>query len=151
MELLDHIKYKRAKLRQKKPIRRDVFNQISHIVRQYGLKESFLGILDKVEDHPGEKNDKIPRIRMKTPIVNPLFSLVAEEEYYLTLAIINKVDNPYLVFAHTPQEILFCKLLYRMNTELSPKKLMRYHFETLFFHEHAKRRRVKQIGNDNNG
>lgn len=151
MELLDHIKYKRAKLRQKKPIRRDVFNQISHIVRQYGLKKSFLGILDKVEDHPAEKNDKIPRIRMKTPLVNPLFSLVAEEEYYLTLSIINNIDNPYLVFAHSPEEILLCKPLYRLNPELGPKKLMRYHFETLFFHECAKQRRVKQIGIDNNG
>ncbi|MEJ2657864.1 MAG: hypothetical protein P8012_11830 [Desulfobacterales bacterium] len=81
----------------------------------------------------------------------PLFSLVSEEEYCLTLSIINKVDNPYLVHAHSPEEILLCKPLYRINPELGPDKLLRYHFETLYLHELAKRNHRKQTGNDKDG
>ncbi|MGA8180461.1 MAG: hypothetical protein WB792_10405 [Desulfobacterales bacterium] len=144
MDLLRHIKNHRAKQRQKKPIKPDVFNQISSIVRQYGLKESFLDIFDAVEDHHlTPKKANIFRIRMKTPVARPLFSLVAEEEYHLSMLIINKVDNPYLIFADSPDEILLCKSLYRLNPALSSEALMRYHFETLFLHECAKRNRKK--------
>jgi hypothetical protein len=143
MNLFTHIKRERKQQRKKRPFKRDVFNQISGIVRQYGLKESFLGIFDTVEDHLTIKNSDSSRIRMKTPLVSPLFSLVTEDEYYITMAIIDKVDNPYLVFAHSPEEILLCRYLYRLNPALSPEKLMRYHFETLFLHERAKLNRMK--------
>ena len=143
MNLLTHIKKERKQQRKKQPVRRNVFNQISNIVRQYGLKESFLGIFENVENHLTAKRLNIRRIRMKMPVGSPLFSLVAEEEYRLTLSIINKVDNPYLVFAHSPEEILFCKPLYRLNPDLSSETLMRYHFETLFLYERAKRNRMK--------
>jgi hypothetical protein len=148
MDLLKHIRHKRAKQKRKKPIRRDVFNQISNIVRQCGLKESFLGVFDNFENHLTAKNLNIPRIRMKTQLVSPLFSLVSEEEYHLSMSIINTVDNAYLLFAHSPEEILLCKPLYRLNPELSSEKLMRYHFETLFFHERVKQNRMKTNQND---
>jgi hypothetical protein len=144
MDLLTHIRDHRTKQRQKKPIKPDVFNQISSIVRQYGLKESFLDIFDTVEDHYlTPKKANIFRIRVKTPVVRPLFSLVAEEEYHLTMSIMNKVDNPYLIFTGSPDEILLCNSLYRLNPALSSETLMRYHFETLFLHECAKRNRKK--------
>jgi hypothetical protein len=143
MDLLERIKNNRAKLRRKKPIRRDLFNQISSIVSQYGLKESFFNSFDTVEDHLTAKKLNVSRIRMKAPMAISLFSLVAEDEYYLTMSIINKVDNPYIVFAHSPEEILLCKSLYRLNPALSSETLMRYHFETLFFHECAKLNRMK--------
>ena len=38
MDLLKDIKQKRNKRRQKQPIRRDVFNQISAVVKKYGLR-----------------------------------------------------------------------------------------------------------------
>ena len=151
MDLLKHIKYKRTKQRQKKPVRRKAFNQISNIVRRCGLKESFLGIFDNFENHLTVNDSNIPRIRMKPPLASPLFSLVAEDEYYLTMSIINKVDNPYLLFAHSPEEILLCKPLYRLNSALSSETLTRYHFETLFLYERAKRNRMKQTGNEKNG
>lgn len=143
MDLLKHIRHQRAKQKQKKPSRRNVFNQISNIVRQCGLKESFLDIFDNFENHLAAKTSDISRIRMKTPLISPLFSLVDEEAYRLTMSIINKVDNPYLVFAHSPEEILLCKPLYHLNPELSPEKLNRYHFETLLSHERIKQNRMK--------
>ena len=143
MDLIGQIKNNRAKQREKKPIKIDVFNQISGIVRQYGLKESFLDSFDTVEDQLAVKNFNLLRIRVKTPVVRPIFSLVSEGEYYLTKSIIHKADTPYLVFAHSPEEILLSKSLYRLNPAINAEKLNRYHFETLFLHECAKRNRMK--------
>ena len=139
MDLLKDIKRKRAKQRQKKPIKRDAFNQIGGLVRQYGLEKSFLDAFDEVEDYLFTKNLKFTRIRLKVPVESPLFSLVTKEEYFLTMSIIKKVDCPYLRFAHSPEEVLLCKPLYRQNPSLAPDKLMRYHFETLLLHERTKR------------
>jgi hypothetical protein len=138
MDLLKDIKRKRAKQRQKKPIKRDAFNQISGMVRQYGLEKSFLDALEKVGDNLVMKNLKFARIRLKVPVESPLFSLVTKEEYVLTMSIIKKVDCPYLRFAHSPEEVLLCKPLYRLKPSLSPERLMRYHFETLLLHERTK-------------
>jgi hypothetical protein len=138
MDLLKNIKRKRAKQRKKQPLKRDVFNQISGLVRLYGLKESFLSILDNVEDHLSRENVRLSRVRLKAPIEIPLFSLATEEEYYLTMSILSRVDNPYLKFAHSPEEILLCGPLYSLNPSLHSEKLMRYHFETLFLHERAR-------------
>ena len=143
MDLLKDIKRKRAKQRQKKPIKRDAYNQISGMVSQYGLEKSFLDALDQVEDYLSTKNLKFARIMLKVPVESPLFSLVTKEEYFLTMSIIKKVDSPYLRFAHSPEEVLLCKPLYRLNPSLTPEKLMRYHFETLYLHERVKVTREK--------
>ena len=137
MDLLKGIKSKRAKQSRKQPIQRDVFNQISGLVRWYGLKENFLDILDKVEDYISKEDMQDTRVRLKTPMERSLFSLVTENEYSLTMSIISKVDNSYLQFAESPEEILLCGPLYGLNPSLSPEKLMRYHFETLLLHERA--------------
>ncbi len=138
MDLLKHIKRKRAKQKRKQPIRRDVFNQICSLVKQYDLKESFLSVLDNVEDDLSGENLKFTRVRLKTPMESSLFSLATKDEYSLTMSIIGKVDNAYLKFANSPEEILLCGPLYRLNPLLTNQKLMRYHFETLLLHERAK-------------
>ncbi len=120
------------------PFRRDVFNQISSLVRQYGLKENFLDLLDKVRDYPSSEKLKLVRVRLKTPMEGSLFSLATKDEYALTMSIVAKINNSYLKFAHSPEEILLCKPLYCLNPSIAPEKLRRYHFETLFLHERAK-------------
>jgi hypothetical protein len=138
MDLLKNIKQKRAKQKQKQPFKRDVFNQINGIVRQYRLTKRFLEDLDTVEDDLSTKNLNLTRIRVKAPLDSPLFSLALKDEYSLTMSIINNVDNPYLKFAHSPEEIIWCKPLYRLNPSMDSEKLMRYHFRTLYLHERAK-------------
>jgi len=147
MDLLENIKRKRAKQRKRQPIRRDVFKQISGLVRWYGLQESFLSNLDNVEDVLTRENLKLARVRLKTVMDSPLFSLATQDEYSLTMAIISKVDNPYLKFVQSPEEILLCDPLYRLNPSLGPEKLMRYHFETLLLHESAKADKKESNGN----
>jgi len=138
MDLLKDIKRKRAENRQKQPIKRDVFNQICSLVKQYDLKESFLSVLDNVEEDLSGENLKFNRVKLKTPMGSSLFSLATKDEYALTMSIIGKVDNAYLKFANSSEEILLCGPLYRLNSTLGPEKLMRYHFETLLLHERAK-------------
>ncbi len=143
MNLLTHFKRQRKQQRKKQLIKRDVFNQISDLVRWYGLKENFLDILDKVEDYLSKEDLQYTRVRLKAPMESPLFSLATKDEYALIMSIIDKVNNSYLKFAHSPEEILVCGPLYRLNPTLGPEKLMRYHFETLFLHERAKANHMK--------
>lgn len=137
MDLLKDIKQKRIKERQKKPFRRSVFNQISGIVRRYGLDEGFLSILDNVDDYLSIENLKSYRIKVKPPKETHLFSLVTKDEYSLTMSIIGKIGNPYLKFAHSPEEIILCGPLYHLKPSMDSDKLMRYHFMTLYLHERA--------------
>lgn len=145
MTFLQHIRNERARQRKKKPLKRDVFNQISSLVRQYGLKENFLDVIDNVEDYPSSEKLKLARVRLKTPMEGSLFSLASKDEYALTMSIIAKINNSYLKFANSPEEILLCGSLYRLNPLLTNQKLMRYHFETLLLHE-----RVKATNNEPN-
>ena len=138
MGLLKDIQRRRAKQRQKIPFKRDVFNQISSLVKRYGLKEKFLDVIDKNEDYPSDENLKLVRVRLKTPLEGSLFSLATRDEYAVTMSIIGKINNSYLKYAHSPEEILLCKPLYGLNPSLVPERLMRYHFETLLLHERTK-------------
>ena len=141
MDLLKDIKQKRAKQRRKQPMGRNAFNHVSGLVKRHGLDKSFLDILVNVEDYIARENLKFSRVRVKMPMESPLFSLATEDDYAVTMSIISKVENSYLMFAHSPEEILLCSPLYRLNPSLPPEKLMRYHFETLFLHERAKANR----------
>jgi len=138
MNLLTNIKRKREQHRKKQPFKRDIFNQVSGIVRTYGLNMNFLTVLEKIEEYLSKMNLNSNRVRVKAPMESPLFSLVTQDEYALTLSIIRKIDNSYLMYAHSPEEILLCDPLYHLNPSLSPVKLARYHFETLFLHERVK-------------
>jgi len=138
MDLLKDIKQKRAKQKQKKPFGRNAFHQICCIVNQYGLTNDFLNIIDNVNAYVSGESLNFPRIRVKAQVENHLFPLATKDEYMLTMSIMSKIDNPYLKFAHSPEEIIWCESLYRLNPSIDSKKLIRYHFETLYLHEHAK-------------
>jgi hypothetical protein len=138
MNLLEHIRNKRTRKRKKRSFEREIFTQISTLVRWYALDENFMKKLDNVEDYPPGKKMDFVRVKTKKPFDFPLFSLCSRDEYDLTRTILRKVNTPYLLFAHSPEEILLSEILYRMNTELQPEKLMRYDFETLLLYERAK-------------
>jgi hypothetical protein len=138
MDILTHLKSKRKRQRNKAPFKKNVFNNISRVVARYGLEKNFLAALENVDNAFLEKKLNSNRVRVKEALEGPLFSLVSQEEYTLTLSIMHKIDNPYLLFAHSPGEILLCAPLYRLNPTIAPEKLARYHFETLLLHERAK-------------
>lgn len=136
MDLVRHIKSERAQKRIKQPFRRTLFDRISGLVKEYSLGESFLRSLDNFSLL--RENLKFDHVRAKEPFEPPLFSLSTEEEYRVTMAIINKVNNPYLHFVSSPDEILLSGPLFRRNPFLGPDKLARHHFETLLLDELAK-------------
>ena len=139
MDLLEQIKSERAQSKRKRPFKRTLFDKVTGIVRTYSLEVSFLSILEVPEDYLSEANVESAQLRKKRPIEFPLFSLSAEEEYRLTTAIMNKVNNPYLEFAQSPDEIAISKTLFDLNPSLGADTLERYHFETLLLCERAKK------------
>jgi hypothetical protein len=134
MNLLEHIRHKRTRKRKKQPFERKLFTQISALVRWYGLDENFLKKLDHVEAYPSVREMDFIRAKTKKPVDFPLFSLCSRDEYDLTRAILRKVTNPYVSFAHSPEEILLSGTLYGMNAELRPEALRRYDFKTLLLY-----------------
>ncbi len=138
MDILEQIKTDRAQKKKKQPLRPTLFDRISGLVKEYRLGESFLEKLASPEDFLLEQRAEFAQVRKKQPFRIPLFSLTEKKEYILTLAIIDKINNPYLEFAQSPEEIALSKLLFELNPALGPEKLERYHFETLLFYERAK-------------
>ena len=143
MKIAQYIKNERAQHKMKKPFRRDIFNKISGLVRWYGLDDGILKRLDKALDYLPEQKTISGRFRPKIPFEFPLFSLATKEEYHLAMAIIQKIDNSYLQFVQSPEEMLLCQPLYRLNPALSHEQLMQYHFKTLFLNERAKAENMK--------
>ena len=150
MDLLQKIKSDRAQSKKKRPFKRTLFDKVSGLVRTYSLEESFLSRLEIPEDYLSEAKVESVQLRKKRPMEFPLFSLVAEKEYRLTTAIMSKVNNPYLEFAQSPDEIAISKTLFDLNPSLGAETLARCHFETLLLCERAKKEMknlVKQARN----
>ena len=138
MDLLEQIKSDRAQKKKKQPFTSTLFDRISGLVKEYRLEEGFLETCESPADFLKEKEGEFARVRKKQPFRIPLFSLVEEEEYVLTLAIIDKMNNPYLEFAQSPEEIALSRLLFDLNPAIGREKLERYDFETLLLYEQAK-------------
>ncbi|MBT8407399.1 MAG: hypothetical protein KJP05_08075 [Deltaproteobacteria bacterium] len=150
MDLLQKIKSDRAQSKKKRPFKRTLFDKVSGLVRTYSLEVSFLSRLEIPEDYLSEAKVEFVTLRKKRLMEFPLFSLVAEKEYRLTTAIMSKVNNPYLEFAQSPDEIAISKTLFDLNPYLGAETLARCHFETLLLCERAKKEMknlVKQARN----
>ena len=111
---------------------------MSSIVEEYGLDESFLELIGKA-DHCASRKSKGPlEIKEKKVFEPPPFPLVSEEKYKLVVNIVRRLNNPYLLFAHSPEELLLSAPLHKANPSLIPDNLLRYDFETLLLYRHAK-------------
>lgn len=137
-DLVKHIKRERAQKKTKQPFGRATFDRVNALVKEYALGEGFLRRLDDFADHVFRENPKFDHVRAKELFEPPLFSLSTEEEYRVTMTIIRRVNNPYLSFVNSPDEILLCGPLFSRNPSLGPDKLAGYHFETLLLDELAK-------------
>lgn len=139
MNLLQHIKSERIRQGEKQPFEREIYTKISTLVRKYCLGTRFLIKLDDTDDYSAGENLEFLQVKTKRPFEFPLFSLSTQNEHNLTMSIISKVNNPYLTFAHSPEEILLCVPLHQMNPSLRPEKLLRYDYKTLVQYEFAKK------------
>ena len=137
VDLVKQIKSARVQKKVKQPVRRGLFERIGGLVKQYSLGENFLRKLDNIAEGWPRQNLKFDRGRAKEHFEPPLFSLLTEEEYRVTMEIMKKVNNPYLQFANSPDEILLCGPFFSRNPSLEPDQLARYHFEALLLRELA--------------
>lgn len=138
VDLLRHLKSERAQKKTKEPFRRALFDRINALVKAYALGGTFLRKFDHVTDDVLRESSEFKPVKAKEHFEPPLFSLSTKEEYRVTMAIMKKVDNPYLHFVNSPDEILLCRLLFNRNPSLGPDELARRHFETLLLAELAK-------------
>ena len=146
---MQHLRHERAERRRKQSFIPSPLYRVNGLVKEFALGETFLESLDTFADQPWEEKLTFDRVKPKRPYEPPLFSLSTEEEYRVTLAIINRVANPYINFVSSPDEILLCESLFRHNPSLPAERLARIHFEALLMAEIAKThllRLTDQIG-----
>jgi hypothetical protein len=130
-DLLRQLKLERHHRKAREPFKRSLFVRIHAMVQRYGLGEDFLSKIDELADNvPLAKLSSQGALVKKDPQL-PLFDLATPEKYRLTMAIIEKVDNPYIYFANSPEEILLCTPLFRRHPHLKPEWLAAHHFQTL--------------------
>jgi hypothetical protein len=139
MDLLQSIRSHRARQRRKTPHIRGVFDAVCGIVKEYGLRGEFLNLLNKTEAPRSRQEMDFTQAKAKKLMEFPPFSLVSEEEFRLAMTIVGKLDNPYLQFAHSPEEILLSAPLYEANPLLTSADLLRHDFETLLLCQYAKK------------
>jgi hypothetical protein len=129
-----HRQLKQARARPKRPLSRTAFTVVSALVREYELDESFLAELREISQ-PGAAGLRSFEPRAKEPFEPPPFSLVPERQYRLAQDMVAAADNPYLVFARSPEELLLAAPLFRFNPGLEPAILARTDFRTLLARE----------------
>jgi hypothetical protein len=136
-ELPNHLRRERRTRKAKQPFQPSLFVKIHVLVQTYGLEEDFLNKLDEFTDNFTVDQLKHNTVMIKEKLQLPLFDLATPEKYRLTMAIIEKVNNPYLHFARSPDEILLCTPLFRRNPDLGPERLAAHHFQTLLLGDPA--------------
>jgi hypothetical protein len=142
MDLLRHIKSKRKQSKKRRPLRQAPFARVGGIVRENSLGESFLEMIENFSNYRHTAREKSAKVKPKVDFVPPLFCLLTRREYHLTMSIMSKVDNPYLMYANSPEELLFSKPLFSRNPFLRPEVLTRHHFEMLLVQELEKQHGV---------
>jgi hypothetical protein len=138
MDIRQDIKLDRARQKKKRPCQRTAFHTVGCIVKGYRLGEDFLKRLDAPEDGHLGQNTELTEAETKTAFEAPPFCLVSQEQYGLVMAIVAKLDNPYLAFARSPEEMLRSASLYAANPSLEPRDLLHFDFETLLRRERAR-------------
>jgi len=120
------------------------------VVREYRLTEDFVARLGAGESPlPLDLDRSIPRERK--PLLIPLYALVTEDEYRVTRGILEKVSNPYLAYAQSPEDILLSGPLFKRNSTLPADRLVRWPFETLLLCERAKEEVQRLIAHEVKG
>jgi hypothetical protein len=108
-----------------------VFNTVCVMTKRYGLGEDFLKMIDSLDHDPGRHPVRSLEVRAKQPIEIPPYCMVSAEEYGLVQEIIRRLDNPYLSFARSPEEMVLSARLHDSDPSLDARHLMRHDFRTL--------------------
>ncbi len=131
MSLLKTIRSDRARQGRRQPHARRSINTVGCVIRKYHLDGTFLDRLDSSRDPSGDLRVDPVGVKAKRPLDVPPFALFSEADYRLAEAIVERCPNPYLAYAHSPEEILLATALFALSPMLTPRDLLRADFETL--------------------
>ncbi|NLI81713.1 MAG: hypothetical protein GX443_08505 [Deltaproteobacteria bacterium] len=139
MGLTDQIKRERAGKKFRRPFVPSLFTIVAGIVQRYGLDQNFPRKLDNLAGLPTTSLFPTKESLFKPPRAHALFALVTEREYRIAEAILQRIRNPYLQFARSPDEILACNPLFTLNPSLDAERLLNHHFMYLLTQELQRR------------
>ncbi len=113
--LIDHIRTDRARQKGKKPLPETVFAVVAAIVKTFKVESVPAGEVVRAESPA-----KAPADRLS------LFPLLTQAQWQLTQEIIDKFNNPYLIYARSPEDFTLSLLLYRHNPDLTAATLQEH-------------------------
>ena len=131
MDLRKNIIDDRSRRKTKQNSEEKVFNAVCSIVKAYGLGNDFLKMLDGFEDSSGRQGAGALEVKAKRPLEIPPYCMVPGEAYGLVLDIMGRLDNPYLPFARSPEEMVLSAHLYQCDRSIDARQLLRHDFGTL--------------------
>jgi hypothetical protein len=137
MKLLDHIKRDRVRQKGKQPLPETVLEVVAAIVQKFDLSavpEGEGGDEEPYETKPGGRLS--------------LFPLVSAAQWRLTKDIVEKYDNPYLVYARSPEDFGLSRRLYERYPDLTVEVFEKYSLGALWLREMAGEREKMVQGRD---
>ena len=132
MDLKDSLRRDRDRRKGKEPLAPDLFSHIGGLVRRHGLGETFCRLMEPMTVKGTETLAQACRTEAKPPYEAPLFFLATPEEYQVIHQILAVLDNPYLAWARSPEEILLSLPLWQRQPGLAPELLASRHFAALW-------------------
>jgi hypothetical protein len=131
MDLKESWRQERLRAREKEPFPPSLFSHVGGLVRGHQLVEEFCRLLNSLTAETTEKLAQASQSGAKAGYEPPLFFLATPAEYRVIQEILSGLDNPYLAWAHSPEEILLSQPLWRRRPGLDPQDLAHLHFAAL--------------------
>lgn len=122
--LLDQIKRDRARQRGKITLPETVFSVVAAIVQKFNLQVVPAGEgrgIELLETNPGGRLS--------------LFPLLSVGQWRLTKKIIEKYDNPFIVYARSPQDFGLSRWLYQRRPDLPVEVMKEFSLAALWMRE----------------
>jgi hypothetical protein len=132
MDLKDTLLRDRARGKVKEPFSPSLFSHVGSLVRRHHLGEDFCRLADSMTAAAAETLARRCLSAAKPRYEAPLFFLATSAEFLVIQEILAGLDNPYLAFAHCPEEMLLSATLWQRRPDLDPKVLASRHLAALF-------------------
>jgi hypothetical protein len=133
MDLKDSFRQDRLRGKEREPLAPSLFSHVGGLVRHYRLEEAFCRRIGEMTAASAETLARTLQSAPKAPYQPPLFFLADLEEYQVIQEIISGLENPYLAWASSPEEILLSQTLWNRRPDLAPEALAIHHFATLLY------------------
>jgi hypothetical protein len=132
VDLKDSLRQDRARGKVKDPFSPSLFSHIGGLVRRHRLGDDFCRLIGPMTAAGAETLARRCLSEAKPRYEAPLFFLATREEYQVIQKILAGLDNPYLYFARSPEEILLSATLWQRRPGLDPEVLTSRYFAVLW-------------------